>query len=59
VTPFFKIRKLGQNWVSGFSAIGSPEMKNPLLLAEQRVKVVAQPGIEPGTRGFSVLCSTN
>jgi len=23
------------------------------------LKVVAGPGIEPGTQGFSVLCSTN
>jgi len=23
------------------------------------LKVVAEPGFEPGTQGFSVLCSTN
>jgi hypothetical protein len=37
----------------------SPRTQNPLPLTEQRVKVVAQTGIEPVTQGFSVLCSTN
>ncbi len=51
--------KIRQKQVRPFSHIGSPETQNPLRLTTQRVKVVAQPGIEPGTQGFSVLCSTN
>ena len=34
--------------------------KNKKPLTDQGFKtVVAGPGIEPGTQGFSVLCSTN
>ena len=33
--------------------------RKPASVAGGGFKVVAQPGIEPGTRGFSVLCSTN
>lgn len=34
--------------------------KNPGRLHDRGFKkVVAHPGIEPGTQGFSILCSTN
>ena len=33
--------------------------QKPATVAGGGFKVVAQPGIEPGTRGFSVPCSTN
>ena len=33
--------------------------KKPNFIAEVRLFEVVPPGIEPGTQGFSVLCSTN
>ena len=33
--------------------------KKPSFIAEVRLFEVVPPGIEPGTQGFSVLCSTN
>ena len=42
-----------------------PPIPQPLVLTQKRpplceaVKMVAGPGIEPGTQGFSVLRSTN
>ena len=33
--------------------------KKPNLITEVRLFEVVPPGIEPGTQGFSVLCSTN
>jgi hypothetical protein len=43
-----------------FGWCGFDSKKPRLTVAgEAGSKVVAQPGIEPGTQGFSVLCSTN
>ena len=33
--------------------------KKPNFISEIRLFEVVPPGIEPGTQGFSVLCSTN
>ena len=33
--------------------------KKPNFISEIRLLEVVPPGIEPGTQGFSVLCSTN
>ena len=33
--------------------------KKPNFITEVRLFEVVPPGIEPGTQGFSVLCSTN
>ena len=33
--------------------------KKPNSITEVRLFEVVPPGIEPGTQGFSVLCSTN
>jgi hypothetical protein len=34
-------------------------LKQQKLLVEELLFAVVPPGIEPGTQGFSVLCSTN
>ena len=38
---------------------GSILLKYQLEILRGNEKVVAEPGIEPGTRGFSIRCSTN
>ena len=45
----------------GFCAfdLGTTLTENPLSEYTERGFSVVPPGIEPGTQGFSVLCSTN
>src|SRR5882724_1982815 len=42
-----------------FAALRRGSLCSPLLSSSGEQKLVAGPGIEPGTQGFSVLCSTN
>ena len=39
--------------------VSSPPMRDSMGGERRERKVVAGPGIEPGTRGFSIRCSTN
>ena len=45
-----------------WALIWTPEKKKPCKLLSYKafwLSFVVPPGIEPGTQGFSVLCSTN
>jgi hypothetical protein len=61
----FRTGKVEQKWhredffVAKTACFLNPKTLTKPLILLGRIKLVAGPGIEPGTQGFSVLCSTN
>jgi len=60
--PLPRALRLERALLKSWDAIGLSRQLSPSLFSEQRFELffaVPRGGIEPSTRGFSILCSTN
>ena len=60
--PTFQILRFAEieiNPCNSTSNTGTKKAEWRVTIRHQGKKMVARPGIEPGTQGFSVLCSTD